>query len=79
MINSGIFPDKLEITKIIPIFKKEDETLFTNYRPISLLPAISKKFEKVLFKQLYDFFQNKNCFIMLNMVSELNILQNLLL
>ncbi len=34
--------------------------MFTNYRPISLLPAISKIFEKVIFKQLYEFFtQNK--------------------
>ncbi len=35
-------------------------TLFTNDTRISLLPAISKIFEKVIFKQLYDFFtQNK--------------------
>ncbi len=59
IINTGISSDKLKIAKIIPIFKKEDETLFTNYGPISLLPAISKPFGKVLFKQLYDFFQNK--------------------
>ncbi len=45
MINNGIFSDKLKIAKIIPIHKKEDETLFTNSRPISLLPAISKIFE----------------------------------
>ncbi len=59
MLNSGIFPDKLKIVKIIPIYKKEYETLFTNYRPISLLPAISKIFEKVIFKQLYLFYQEK--------------------
>ncbi len=59
MLATGIFPDKLKIAKIIPLHKKDDETLFTNYRPISLLPAISKIFEKVIFKQLYNFFQEK--------------------
>ncbi len=57
MLNTGIFPDKLKIAKIIPIHKKDDETLFNNYRPISLLPAISKIFEKVIFMQIYQFFQ----------------------
>ncbi len=60
MLNTGIFPDKLKIAKISPIHKREDDTLFTNYRPISLLPAISKISVKVIFKQLYEFFtQNK--------------------
>ena len=62
MLNTGIFPDKLKIAKITPIFKKDDETLFTNYRPISLLPAISKVFEKVIFKQLHQFFIDKKLF-----------------
>ncbi len=52
MLNTGIFPDKLKIAKIIPIYRKDDETLFTNYSPISLLPTISKIFEKVIFKQI---------------------------
>ena len=39
---SGIFPDTLRIAKIIPLFKKGDKTLLENYRPISILPAISK-------------------------------------
>ena len=62
MLNTGIFPYKLKIAKINPIYKKEDETLFTNYRPISLLPAISKVFEKVIFQQVFTFFQDKNLF-----------------
>ena len=53
MINTGIFPDKLKIAKIVPVCKKDDETKFTNYRPISLLPTISKIFERTIFKQLY--------------------------
>ncbi len=57
MLNTGLFPDKLKTAKICPIHKKYDDTLFTNYRPISLLPAISKIFEKVIVKQLYESFQ----------------------
>ncbi len=57
MLNTGIFPDKLKIAKINPIYKKDDDNLFTNYRPISLLPAISEVFEKVIFQQVYAFFQ----------------------
>ncbi len=59
MLNTGIFPDKLKLPKIMLVYKKDDESLFTNYRPISLLPTISKFFEKVIFKQLYQFFQDK--------------------
>ncbi len=39
MLTTGIFPDKLKIAKIIPIHKKD--SLFTNYRAISLLSALS--------------------------------------
>lgn len=62
MIRTSIFPDKLKIAKVIPLYKKNDETVFSNYRPISLLPAISKIFEKVLFIQIYDYFQEKKLF-----------------
>ena len=48
---SGIFPYKLKIAKIIPIFKKNDNHLLENYRPISLLPSISKVFERVVYIQ----------------------------
>ncbi len=62
MLTTGIFPDKLKTAKVTPIFKKDDDTLFSNYRPISILPAISKIFEKVIFKQLFDHFQEKRLF-----------------
>jgi hypothetical protein len=59
-LTSGIFPDALKIAKVIPLFKKDDSTIVNNYRPISLLPVLSKVLEKVVHKQLYSYFnQNK--------------------
>ena len=62
MLNTGIFPDKLKIAKVKPLYKKDDEQLFNNYRPISLLPAISKIFEKIMFNQLFAFFTKNGLF-----------------
>ena len=39
-LKTGIFPDKLKIAKVLPLFKKGDKAVFTNYRPISLLSSI---------------------------------------
>ena len=39
-INTGIFPDKLKVAKVVPVFKSNDATIFSNYRPISILPTI---------------------------------------
>ena len=44
------FPDELKVADVIPVFKKEDPNNKANYRPISLLPIISKIFERVLFE-----------------------------
>ena len=43
---TGIFPDKLKLAKVIPIFKKGNNTTMNNYRPISILPAVSKVFNE---------------------------------
>ena len=45
---------------MIPIFKKGDEQLITNYRPISLLPICGKPFEKIIFNNLYSYLQANN-------------------
>ena len=49
MITTGVFPDSFKISKIIPLFKKGDSSLLSNYRPISLLPTISKISERILY------------------------------
>ena len=54
-LTTGIFPDKLKIAKIILIHKKDDIHLTENYRPISILPSISKIFEKIVYNQLYSY------------------------
>ena len=50
----------MKVSKIKPLFKKGDVTLLNNYRPISLLPCLSKIFERVLFNQLYEYFERNN-------------------
>ena len=54
MFNTSIFPDK--IAKVVHLYKKGNDGLFTNYRPISLLPSVSKIFERVIFNQLILYF-----------------------
>jgi hypothetical protein len=60
MLITGVFPDKLKIAKIVPVYKKDDKTIVGNYRPISVLPAVSKVFEKVILMQLNDHFKSLN-------------------
>ena len=57
VLNTGIFPDKLKIAKVNPNYKKGDPQLFETYRPISLLPTISKVLEKIIYKQLSSYFE----------------------
>ena len=43
------------MAKVFPLYKKDDRTDPQNYRPISVLPAISKVCERVVFEQLYGY------------------------
>ena len=58
-ITKSIFPDELKWADIIPIHKKDSTTDKENYRPISLLPTISKIFERLVEKQLKCFIDKK--------------------
>ena len=52
---TGTFPDELKIASVIPLFKSGNRNLMSNYRPISILPTISKIFEKLIHVRLYQF------------------------
>ena len=56
-LRTGIFPNVLKLAKITPIYKKGDSDVFNNYRPISVLPVLSKIFEKVVHKQLVNYLE----------------------
>ena len=59
MLKTGIFPESLTNAKVKPLYKKNDHHTISNYRPISLLPSISKVFEKTIYQQTYSYFQKK--------------------
>ena len=63
-LESGIFPQKMKIalvTLVIPIFKWDDNQDCNNYRPISLLPNISKLSEKIMHTRLSKFLEDNKC------------------
>ena len=49
------FPNKLKLADITPVYKKKDPTLVENYRPVSVLPSVSKIFERIIQKQFSNF------------------------
>ena len=57
---TGIVPNKLKIAKVIPIYKNENPELFANYRPISILPSISKILERLMYNRLHNFLAEHN-------------------
>ena len=87
-LDTGIFPDQLKISKVIPIFKKGTKTEMSNYRPISITNPIAKIIERLLhvrmtnylekFKILYDFqfgFR-KNYSTSIAVIDVVNMIQN---
>ena len=54
-IKKSVFPDKCKIAKLKPLYKKGSKIEPKNYRPISLLPLVSKIFEKIVHYQTQDY------------------------
>ena len=61
-IASEKFPDACKVAKLKPLYKKGSLTEPCNYRPISLLPLISKVIEKVIHNQTSTFLNSKNLY-----------------
>ena len=59
VLKKGIFPDDLKLADVSPIFKKEDSFKKENYRPVSILPHMSKVFERILYTQIDTFMTTK--------------------
>ena len=58
-LEEGIFPDDLKLVDVLSIFKKEDSFKKENYRPVSILPHMSKVFERIFYKQIDAFMTTK--------------------
>ena len=50
-----LFPDEWKIARVVPLFKSGQRNLPENYRPISVLPVISKIMERIMYDQLYKY------------------------
>ena len=59
-LHKGAFPSCWK--KVVPVNKKKDKNLFKNYEPISLRPVFRKIFERMLFKDLFNYFHKNEFF-----------------
>ena len=59
-LHKGTFPSCWK--KVVPVNKKKDKNLFKNYEPISLRPVFRKIFERILFKDLFNYFHKNEFF-----------------
>ena len=58
----GVFPQIFKTAKVIPIFKSGARNSVNNYRPISILPSLSKVFEKLIKTRLVNFVNKHDIF-----------------
>ena len=58
--NTRVFPWELKVANIVPIFKSGDDMLFSNYRPVSVLPVFSKVIERLMYNRLIGFINDND-------------------
>ena len=59
-LSTGMVPEQLKFDKVIPIYKKEDPEIFSNYRPVSVLHCFSKILERLVFNRCMDHINKNN-------------------
>ena len=57
---NGVFPTDWKLTKVVPVYKSSALNNMENYRPISVIPAISKVIESIVHEQLSDYLEKNN-------------------
>ena len=59
-LSSGIFPHEMKIANVVPIHKANDDMVFSNYRPVSVLPVFSKLLERLVYNRPIMFINNNS-------------------
>ena len=59
-LTTGVVPIEMKIARVIPLFKSGDKCVFSNYRPVSVLPLFSKILERLMYNRLLDFINKHN-------------------
>ena len=60
-LTNNKFPDDLKLADVTPVFKSGDKTNVKNYRPISVLPTVSKLLERIMQNQIISHIENYLC------------------
>ena len=56
---TGVVPEQLKIAKVVPIYKKDNAEVPSNYRPVSVLTCFSKILERLMFDRCVDYIEKK--------------------
>jgi hypothetical protein len=57
-IENALFPNKLKEAQVVPLHKKNSQLEVGNYRPVRILPVVSKFFERAIYEQFSHYFEN---------------------